>query len=121
MTESVTNRTCNAVTVLQWTLGIVVLIESALFVSPRAGHSFVQTHMPQAVRLTLGWAEIVAAIFFLIPKTAVRAASFLIVLFMFAIAVHLLHGMLNVGALVVYAAAAWTVAAEKRSATQSMP
>ncbi len=37
-----------ALTALQWTLGIVILIEAILFVLPSAGHDFAKTHMPEA-------------------------------------------------------------------------
>lgn len=113
MSEATTRRTYKAITALQWTLGIVVLIEAGLFVLPHAGHDFAKTHLPQALRLLLGWGEIAGAILFLIPKTAVQGAWVLLIIFALAIAIHLLHGMPNVGALVVYAAATWTVAREK--------
>ena len=114
MSETLTSRDYKAITVLQWTLGLVVLIEAGLFVlGPHAGHDFAKTHMPQALRLVLGWGEMVAAILFLIPKTVVRGAWLLLIIFVLAIAIHLLHGMPNVGALVVYAAVAWAVATAK--------
>ena len=114
MSETLTSRDYKAITVLQWTLGLVVLIEAGLFVlGPHAGHDFAKTHMPQALRLVLGWGEIVAAILFLVPKTAVRGAWLLLTIFALAIAIHLVHGMPNVGALVVYAAVAWAVATVK--------
>ena len=114
MNETLTSRDYKAVTVLQWTLGLVVLIEAGLFVlGPHAGHDFAKTHMPQALRLVLGWGEIVAAILFLVPKTAVRGAWLLLIIFALAIAIHLAHRMPNVGALVVYAAVAWAVATVK--------
>jgi uncharacterized membrane protein YphA (DoxX/SURF4 family) len=69
--------------------------------------------MPQALRLVLGWGEIVAAILFLVPKTAVRGAWLLLIIFALAIAIHLVHRMPNVGALVVYDAVAWAVATVK--------
>jgi uncharacterized membrane protein YphA (DoxX/SURF4 family) len=95
-------------------LGIVISIEASLFVfAPGAHHEFAQTPMPQALRLALGWGEIVGAILFLIPRTAVQGAWLLLVILATAIAVHLMHGMPNVGALVVYAAVAWTVASVK--------
>jgi len=113
MSEAMTRRAYNAITVLQGTLGIVVLIEAMLFVLPHAGHDFAKTHMPQAFRLALGWGEIAGAILLLIPKTAVQGAWLLLIIFALAIGIHLLHGMPNVGALVVYTAAAWTVARVK--------
>jgi cell division protein FtsW (lipid II flippase) len=112
--ETLTGRDYKAITVLQWTLGLVVLIEAGLFVfGPHAGHDFAKTHIPQALRLVLGWGEIVAAILFLIPRTAVSGAWLLLIIFVLAIAIHLLHGMPKVGALVVYAAVAWAVATVK--------
>jgi hypothetical protein len=102
-----------AVTALQWTLGIVILIEAILFVMPSARHEFARTHLPNMVRQLLGWGEIVGAVLFLIPQTAIRGAWLLIVLFALAIAIHLLHGMWNVGNLAIYTSAAWAVAAGK--------
>jgi hypothetical protein len=102
-----------ATAALQWTLGIVILIEAILFVMPSARHEFARTHMPDIVREVLGWGEIVGAVLFLIPKTAIRGAWLLIAIFILAIVVHLLHGMWNVGNLAIYIAAAWAVAAAK--------
>jgi hypothetical protein len=102
-----------AVTGLQWTLGLVVLIEAVLFVLPGARHDFARTHMPDMVRQALGWGEIIAVVLFLIPRTAARGGWVLVGIFVLAIIVHLLHGMYNVGNLVIYSAAAWTVATAK--------
>lgn len=44
-----------AITALQWTLGLVVLIEAILFVMPSQRHNFVITRMPDMVRQVLGW------------------------------------------------------------------
>jgi uncharacterized membrane protein YphA (DoxX/SURF4 family) len=100
-------------TVLQWTLGLVILIEAVLFVMPGARHDFSQTHMPDVLRLLLGWGEIIASILLLIPRTAARGAWILAGTFVLAIIVHLLHGMPNVGELAIYTAAAWAVAMGK--------
>jgi DoxX-like family len=102
-----------ALTALQWTLGIVVLIEAILFVTPGARHTFARTHMPDFVRELLGWGEIVGSALLLIPKTALRGAWLLIAVFALEIATHLLHGMWNVGNLAIYISAAWAVAAAK--------
>lgn len=99
--------------VLQWSLGIVILVEAVLFVLPSAAHEFARTHMPGFVRLLLGWGEIAGCIFMLIPRTAVRGAWLLAAVFIFAILIHLLHGQYNVGNLIVYAAAAFAVAGGK--------
>jgi hypothetical protein len=102
-----------ALTGLQWTLGLVILIEAVLFVLPGAAHGFAETHMPDIVRLVLGWGEIVGCVLMLIPRTAGPGAWLLLGLFVLAIVIHLLHGMYNVGSLAIYVAAAWVVAVEK--------
>jgi hypothetical protein len=102
-----------ALTGLQWTLGLVILIEAILFVMPGAAHDFAKTHMPDIVRQVLGWGEIIGAVLLLIPRTAVRGGWILVGIFVLAIFVHLLHGMFDVGSLAIYAAAAWAVASGK--------
>jgi uncharacterized membrane protein YphA (DoxX/SURF4 family) len=97
-------------TILQWTLGIVILIEAVLFVLPSAAHEFARTHMPGMIRMIVGWGEIAGCILLLIPKTTVRGAWFLFAVFVFAILIHLLHGLYNVGNVVIYAAAALALA-----------
>jgi uncharacterized membrane protein YphA (DoxX/SURF4 family) len=102
-----------ALTVLQWTLGIVILIEAVLFVLPGAAHEFSRTHMPGFVRLILGWGEIVGCVLLLIPRTAIRGAGLLLAVFIMAILIHWLHGQYNVGNVVIYAAAAFAIAEGK--------
>jgi hypothetical protein len=104
-----------AITALQWTLGLVVLIEAILFVMPSQRHNFATTHMPDVVRQVLGWGEIIGAILFLIPRTVVRGGWVLVGVFTLAIVIHLLHGIYNVGNLIIDTAAAWAVAASKPS------
>jgi len=98
-----------AITALQWSLGIVILIEAILFVMPNARHDFARSHMPDVLRLVLGSGEIIGSVLLLIPRTAVRGAWILVSVFVFAIIIHFLHGMYNVGNLVIYIAAAWIV------------
>jgi hypothetical protein len=100
-------------TVLQWTLGVVILIEAVLFVLPGAAHDFARTHLPGFVRLILGFGEILGCILLLIPKTTIRGAWLLLALFIMAILIHLLHGAYNVGNLAIYAAAAFAIAIGK--------
>ncbi|HET9407828.1 MAG TPA: DoxX family protein [Candidatus Sulfotelmatobacter sp.] len=102
-----------ALTGLQWTLGLVILIEAAMFLMPAAAHEFNRTHMPNLLRLLLGWGEIVGCALLLIPRTAIRGAWLLVGVFVFAIVTHLLHGLTNVGSLVIYTAAAWAIAIGK--------
>jgi type II secretory pathway component PulF len=97
-------------TVLQWALGVVILIEAVLFVMPSAAHDFARTHMPGFVRMVLGFGEILGSILLLIPQTAVRGAWLLLAVFIMAILLHLLHGMYGIGNLVIYAAAAFALA-----------
>lgn len=100
--------------ILKYTLGIVILIEAALFVMPSAAHDFARsTHMPGFIRMILGWGEIAGCILLLIPKTAIRGAWFLFAVLIFAILIHLLHGQYNVGSVVIYAAAALAIALGK--------
>ncbi|MGA9542931.1 MAG: hypothetical protein WBQ85_05155 [Candidatus Sulfotelmatobacter sp.] len=110
MTEQ---RTKTALTALQWTLGIVILMEAILFVMPGASHDFARTHMPDIVRQVLVWGEIVGAVLLLIPRTVVRGGWLLAGIFVLAIIVHLLHGMFDVGNLAIYTAAASAVATGK--------
>jgi uncharacterized membrane protein YphA (DoxX/SURF4 family) len=105
--------TKTAITILQWTLGVVILIEAVMFVLPSAAHSFAQTHMPAFVRMVLGWGEIAGCILLLIPRTAIRGAWLLVAVFIFAILLHLLHGIYNVGNLAIYTAAALAIAIGK--------
>jgi hypothetical protein len=102
-----------ALTGLQWTLGIVILIESILFLMPAAGRDFARTHMPNFVRLILGFGEIAGSLLLLIPRTAIRGGWVLVAVFVLAIVTHLLHGIYNVGNLVIYAAVAWAIAVGK--------
>lgn len=97
-------------TVLRFSLGIVVLIEAVMFVLPGAAHAFAQTHMPGFVRLVLGIGEIAGCLLLLLPATAVRGAWLLLAVFVMAILLHLLHGMYGIGNLVIYAAAAFAIA-----------
>lgn len=96
--------------VLQWSLGIVILIEAVMFVLPSAAHEFSRTHMPGIVRMIVGWGEIVGAVLLLLPKTSVRGAWLLLAVFVMAILLHLLHGLYGIGSLVIYAAAAFAIA-----------
>jgi hypothetical protein len=99
--------------VLQWSLGIVILIEAVMFVLPSAAHEFSRTHMPGIVRMILGWGEIAGAVLLLLPKTAIQGAWLLLAVLVMAILLHLLHGLYGIGNLVIYAAAAFAIAVGK--------
>src|SRR5580704_9584291 len=106
-------QTKTALTILQWVLGVVILAEAVMFVMPGAGHDFARTHMPNIIRLVLGYGEIAGCILLLIPLTAIRGAWVLVAVFTVAIVIHLLHGLYNVGDLVIYTTAAFAVATGK--------
>ena len=106
-------KTKLGLTVLQWSLGVVILIEAVMFVLPSAAHDFARTHMPGFIRMIVGFGEIAGCILLLIPETVVRGAWLLLAVFVMAILLHLLHGLYNVGNLVIYAAAAFAIAVGK--------
>jgi hypothetical protein len=106
------DRAQSALLILQWTIGLVILAEAAAFAfSPTSSSGFAKAGLPDFTRLALAWSEMGAAILFLIPRAIVAGGWLLIGLLVFAIAFHLLHGWLNVGALVVYAVGTWAVMA----------
>jgi hypothetical protein len=109
MTE---NRADLAMITLRWILDLVLLAEAARFAfSAGAAAAFAKTGLPAVVHAGLAWAEMIAAIIFLIPRTLVLGGRMLLAVLAFAITVHLLHGWYDVGALVIYAAATWAVIA----------
>ena len=105
-----------AVWILYWSTGLVVLIESCLFVfSTARGHEFSRSGMPHLIRPILGGAEIVAALLFLIPPMRTIGGYALLVIFALAALIHILHGQPDVGGLIVYAASVYTVLAAYKS------
>jgi len=100
-------------TVLQYSLGVVILVEAVMFVLPSAAHDFARTHMPGFVRMVLGFGEILGCLLLLIPQTVIRGAWVLVAVFIMGILLHVLHGMYGVGNLVIYAAAAFAIAVGK--------
>jgi hypothetical protein len=113
---SLTARLKNAISILYWSAGLVVLVESCLFVfSASRGHAFAKSGLPHLVRPILGGAEIVAALLFLVPPARTIGGYALLVIFALAALIHILHGQPDVGALVIYAAAVYTVLAAHKS------
>jgi len=108
------NHSPAALRVLQCVLVLVIVAESAHFAfSAETAHAFARTGLPGFLRPALAWAEIAAAILFVVPRATVIGGRFLIFVLVLAIVLHLLHGWFDVGALLVYAAAAWAVIAGK--------
>jgi thiosulfate reductase cytochrome b subunit len=109
-------RMRTALLVLQWVLGLVILVESAVFVfSPGAAHAFARTGLPNFVRHGVGGMEMAAAVLFLIPRATVAGGWLLVAVLSLAIVVHLLHGWFDVGGLVVYLVATWAAIRYKTS------
>jgi DoxX-like family len=91
---------------LQWTVGLVLIIESLrLAFEPSAARHFARTGMPMWMRPALAWTEIAAAILFLVPFTTVVGGYALLVIFAVAALLHVLHGEFDIGVLVVYSMA----------------
>jgi DoxX-like family len=109
-------RLMTAITILYWSVGLVVLIESCLFVfSPSRVHEFSKSGMPHLIRPILGGAEIIAALLFLIPPARTIGGYALLIIFAPAALIHILHGQPDIGGLVIYAAAVYTVLAAYKS------
>jgi DoxX-like family len=110
-----------AIPILNWTVGLVLLTESCVFVfSPAAAHAFGKTHLPHWIRPAVGGLEIIAAAMFLIPPVAVAGGYALLVILGFAALIHLLHGWYDIGSLVISASAVLVcLAARSQAQTQS--
>lgn len=105
-----------AIVVLRLVLGLVVLAQSFIFLfGGDSARFFARNGLPDAIRLILGWGEVLAAILFLIPPTLVVGAWFLLAIFAGAISLHLMHGQLEAGGLLVYSAAVLVVLAFRNS------
>jgi uncharacterized membrane protein YphA (DoxX/SURF4 family) len=105
-----------AIIVLRLVLGLVVLVQSFIFLFGGESAKFLARHgLPDAIRLILGSSEVVAAILFLLPPTLKAGAWFLLAVFAGAISLHLVHGQFDVGGLLVYSAAVLVVLAFRNS------
>jgi hypothetical protein len=99
---------------LQWTLAVVVFAKAALLTFSGHASAAHPIGVPPVVLTALALAEMLAAALFLISRTVVIGGVALMVIFALAMLLHILHGQTDVGALVVYAAAAWAVVAGSR-------
>lgn len=91
---------------LRWTVGIVVAMESILFVfSSSTVHHLSRMGLPQWFRFALGGCEALAALLFLISATRAVGAYALLCIFGIAALIHFLHGEFDIGGLAVYAMA----------------
>ena len=105
-----------SIIVLRLVLGLVVLAQSFIFLFDGESATFLARRgLPDAIRLILGWSEVVAAILFILPPTMVVGGWFLLAVFAGAISLHLVHGQFEVGGLLVYSAAVLVVLAFRNS------
>lgn len=102
----------SAMTVLRWTLGLVIAVESVLtawnaYGDIHAGGYSHGTHhaMHAWIRLLLGGIETLGAILFLLPGSLIAGGWTLLAVFAFAALFHVLQGQFFVGDLLIYAAA----------------
>jgi hypothetical protein len=95
-----------SIPLLRWTLGLIVILESARFiVSASAAHFLANAGLPAWIRPVLGGAEIIAAILFLVPVTTVVGSYLLLGILGLAALMHILHGQYGIELLVLYAVA----------------
>jgi len=113
-----TNLNKLAMVGLHVSLGLIILVEAALLaLAPVQIRAFAHTGLPDWVRIVLAWSELLSALLFLIPRTMIVGGWGLLLAFLFAAALHLLHGRMDLGALVIYSAAVLVVMT--REANQS--
>jgi len=111
----------SSIPLLRWTVGLVVLLESCRFVfSTSAAHFLAKAGLPAWIRPVLGGAEIVAVVLFLVPLTAIIGGYLLLVIFVLATLLHILHGQYDVGSLIVYAVALLVCLAHTESRTSEL-
>lgn len=99
-----------SLSILRIVEGIVVGWYSALLIFHQL-HG--RMHLPL---LILGAVELIAAILFLAPQTLRVGGIALIVVFVAAAGFHILHDEYDVGYLIIYGAAAFTVVANEKRA-----
>lgn len=94
------------VSLLRWSLGLVVLWESYRFaVSTASIHHLQGVGLPRWIAPTLGGIEIAAALIFLVSRLSRFGGYSLLAIFAIAAVLHILHRRFEIGPLVVYSAA----------------
>lgn len=105
------------IVVLRWAVGVVVLLESIHFtITAVGGRHLAKTGLPQWFWIALGATEAVAALLFLVNTTRIIGAYALLVIFVVAGLIHIVHGEFNIGALIVYAVAVVASMAQEHTA-----
>ena len=111
-----------SIVVLRWTLGLIVLWESLVFIfSPASIHHFAKTALPHWIRPALGGVEIVAALLFLLPWTEAVGGRLLLLVFAVAALLHVLHGDFDVSGLVLYAVVVFVCMTHQNTRTAGTP
>ena len=91
------------VSVLRWTLALIVLWESLRFAfSAAATRHFITTGLPHWIRPAIAGTEIVAALLFLIPRTVLIGSRLLLFVFAVAAIIHVLHRDFDISGLILY-------------------
>ena len=99
---------------LQASLGLIIFAEAAfLAFAPASIQAFARTGLPDWLRIVLAWSEMFLALLFLVPRARVVAGWGLLLVFVFAAGLHILHGKMDVGALVIDAAAVLVIVSRK--------
>ena len=100
-----------AITILQWVVGLQCLYGAAMLAFSPTDIHFFQHHigLPSWVRLSVAFVEMAAALVFLFPRTVIAGGAALLVTFLVAALIHILHGQPNVSFLILLSAAVWTV------------
>ena len=104
---------------LQWSLGVVVLIEAALPAFSKREIHFGHAGMHHGIRIVLAWSEMLACVLFLVPRAMKPGALLLIAVLALAALVHVLRGNFQIGGLLIYAAALAVVASQPHSEAPS--
>ena len=108
-----------AIQALHWTVGLVVLLESArTFYRAHAMHGAGHAGVLATVRLILSGSELIAALLFLVSATTAIGGIALLVIFALAIVIHGLHGEFQgLQMLVLYGVAVWVSLAAGKNAS----
>lgn len=96
-----------AVFVLRWMVGLISAFGALSLFMALAHHGI--GHLPTNILRAICVAEIVAAVFFLIPRTMRSGGVGLLVVYAVAAAVHLLHGEYDISNLLLLSAAVGVV------------
>ena len=105
-------RTANALRILHWTVGLVILLEACRTLHGALSHVRASGHGGPIlwVRLVLSSLEIAGALLFLVPWTLTAGAYLLLGIIAVAVAIHGLHGeFAGLEFLVLYAAGVYVI------------